>query len=136
MAQLDATSNDFMYETRTNLRNQAAQIHDLEMRMGQMVEVLTTSPLGALPEIIEALPQQPCHDSTLRSGEEVTQIAELEESSTGDLLQQEQSRLIEAEITQPPKQEEYLSVPNGKLKSKVEGEEATVQVFSSLNYIA
>ena len=101
-----------------------------------MVEVLTTSPLGALPEIIEAIPQQQCHDITLRSGEEVTQIVELEESSTGELLQQEQFGIVEEEITQPPKQEEYLSVPNGTIKSKVEGKETLVQVFNSSNYIA
>ena len=47
-----------MNETRANFKNQSAQIHDLEVRGGQLANLLTTIPQGALLSTTEVNPKE------------------------------------------------------------------------------
>ena len=62
----------FENETRTSLNNQAAQLRNLEVQMGQMSLLLSERQQGNLPSTSEVNPRREgkehCKAGTLRSG--------------------------------------------------------------------
>ena len=53
MQQLTATAKTFKTTTNTNLKNQAAAIHNLEVQMSQIFSLLSNRPQGSLPSNTE-----------------------------------------------------------------------------------
>ena len=76
---LTNNTNNFMNETRANFKNQSAQIHDLEVRVGQLADLLTTRPQGAFLSTTEVNPKEQCQAITLRSRREIVKSVEKEE---------------------------------------------------------
>ena len=82
LAQMLTSHTTFMNETRANmqnqatqLNNQAAQLRNLEVKMGQMANLLTERQHGSLPSNSEVNPRgegkEYCKAITLRSGREL-----------------------------------------------------------------
>ena len=70
----------FENETRTSLNNQAAQLRNLEVQMGQMASLLSERQQGNLPSTSEVNPRREgkehCKAVTLRSGRTLEQSVE------------------------------------------------------------
>ena len=70
----------FENETRTSLNNQATQLQNLEVQMGQMASLLSKKKQGNLPSTLEVNPRREgnehCKDVTLRSGKTLEQSVE------------------------------------------------------------
>ena len=77
MLQLTKHTDKFMADTQTNFQNQAAQIRNLEVQVGQLANMLNGHQQGNLPSTTEVNPKEQCKAITLRSGRE------LETPSTG-----------------------------------------------------
>ena len=56
-----------MTTTDTNLKNQVAAIHNLEMQMSQIFSLLSNGPQGLLPSNTEVNPKEHVEAITLRS---------------------------------------------------------------------
>ena len=67
MQQLVATTQTFMTTTDTNLKNQAAAIHNIEVQMSQIFNLLANWPQGSLPSNTEVNPKEYVMKITLRS---------------------------------------------------------------------
>ena len=67
----------FENETRTSLNNQAAQLQNLEVQIGQMASLLSERQHGNLPSTSKINPRREgkehCKDVTLRSGKTLEQ---------------------------------------------------------------
>ena len=73
MQQLTATAQTFMIITDTNLKNQAAAIHNLEVQVSQISSLLSNRPHGSLPSNTEVDPKEQVKAITLRSEKILTQ---------------------------------------------------------------
>ena len=73
----------FKNETRMSLNNQAAQLRNLEVQMGQMASLLSERQHGNLPSTLEVNPRREgkehCKVVTLRSGKTLEQSVEAKE---------------------------------------------------------
>ena len=73
----------FENETRTSLNNQATQLQNLEVQMGQMASLLSERQHGNLPNTSEVNPRREgkehCKAVTLRSGKTLEQSVEAQE---------------------------------------------------------
>ena len=67
MQQLVATKQTFMTTTNTNMKNQAAAIHNLEVQMSQISSLLSNRPQGSLPSNTELNPKEHVKAIMLRS---------------------------------------------------------------------
>ena len=107
-----------MANTETNFQNQATQIWNLEVQVGQLANMLNGHQQGNLPCTTEVNPKEQCKAITLRSERE------LETYSTGEKANkdgQEQTETI-LEAKPLPPQEPGLKVhfPQHLRKSKLE----------------
>ena len=66
MQQLAATTQTFMTTTDTNLKNQAAAIHNLDVQMSQIFSMLSNQPHGSLPSNTKVNPKEHVKAITLR----------------------------------------------------------------------
>ena len=73
----------FENETRTSLNNQAAQLRNLEVQMGQMASILSERQLGNLPSTSEVNPRREGKEHykavTVWSGKTLEQLVETQE---------------------------------------------------------
>ena len=67
MQYLITTTQTFMTTTNTNLKNQVAAIHNLEVQMSQIFSLLSNRPQGSLPSNTEVNPKEHIKAITLRS---------------------------------------------------------------------
>ena len=93
-----------MNDMRVNFKNQAAQIHDLKVWVGQLANLLTTRPHGDLPSATEVNPKEQCQAITLRSEKEVETFVGKKESPKVDPQQQEKPETTEEKDKQPMKE--------------------------------
>jgi len=89
MQQLAATTQTIMTTTYTNLKNQAAVNHNLEVQMSQIFSLLSNRPQGLLPSNTEVNPKEHVKAITLRSGkalaqDQVSREENLTSTDTGD----------------------------------------------------
>ena len=79
------SQNKFENETRTSLNNQAAQLKNLEVQMGQMATLFSERQQGNLPSTSEVNPRREgkerCKAITLRSGKTLEKSAENHEDA-------------------------------------------------------
>jgi len=68
MQQLSATTQMFMTSTDTNRKNQVAAIHNLEVQIGQISNLLDSKAQGSLPSNTKTNPKEHIKAITLLSG--------------------------------------------------------------------
>ena len=117
LAQMLTSHTAFMNETKANmhhqvtqLNNQAAQLRNLEVQIGQMANVLTERQQGSLPSNSEVNPRREGNEHvkavTLRSGRELAiprQPPMIGEVEIEDLIQTSQNDKTEREQHQKKK---------------------------------
>ena len=92
----------FENETRTSLNNQAAQLRNLEVKMGQMASLLRERQHGNLPSTSEVNPRREgkehCKAVTLRSGKTLEQSVEAQEEEKNLVGDEKSSAEIDEDV--------------------------------------
>ena len=70
-----------MADTQTNFQNQATQIRNLEVQVGQLANMLNGRQQGNLPSTTEVNPKEQCKAITLRSGRELETLSIVEKAN-------------------------------------------------------
>ena len=112
-----------MQNQATKLNNQAAQLRNLEVQMGQMASLLMERQHGSFPNNSEANPKEEgkeyCKAITLRSGRELEipgqpQAVEEEESKEEDQVRPK----IRCKGSDPKRQDQLMTIKYGKRPRK------------------
>ena len=90
--ELSKSQAQFVNETRTSLTNQATQLRNLEVQMGQMASLFNERQQGNFPSTLEVNPRRDgkehCKAITLRNGKTVNRLVqdnvENDENSVGN----------------------------------------------------
>ena len=108
----------FENETTTSLNNQATQLRNLEVQMGQMASLLSERQHGNLPSTSEVNPRREgkehCKDVTLGSGKIMEQSVEAQEEDENPVGDEKSSaeivenveRLVKKPISNTPEKVE------------------------------
>jgi len=73
LQQLATNTSSFMMSTKTNFKNQVASIHNLELQVGQIANLLANRPQGSLLNNTGTNPKEDVKAITLRSGKTLEQ---------------------------------------------------------------
>ena len=89
------SQNKFENETKTSLNNQAAQLRNVEVQMGQMATLFSEREQGNLPSTLKVNPwregKEHCKAITLRSGKTLEKSAENHEDAENSTIGEKNS---------------------------------------------
>ena len=119
------SQNKFEGETRTSLNNQAAQLRNLEVQMGQMASLFSERQQGNLPSTLEVNPRREgnenCKAITLRNGKTLEKSAENHEDVENYAVCEKHS------VENVEKYEKLLKKSAPSTPKKVEVKESSVE---------